>query len=106
VIEKLLLKGAYINAADKCFHTALMYACMQGSESYIISLLLSHGADSTLVNIDNKKAVDFLSSEELKSFFQSESLASMATLVRLGRVEAPEWVRRINNKELLMPAQR
>eukprot|EP01036_Dinobryon_divergens_P031481 gene31481-40883_t len=111
VIEKLLLKGAYINATDKCFHTALMYACMQGSEPYI-SLLLSHGADSTLVNIDNKKAVDFLSSEELKSFFQRESSASMATLVqdehrlRLGRGETPEWVRRINNKELLMPAQR
>ena len=113
VMEKLLLKGAYVNATDKCFHTALMYACMQGSEAYI-SLLLSHGADSTITNIDNKKAIDFLASAELKSFFLSESSASAATTflvedkqrLRLGMAETPEWVRRINSKEYLLPAQR
>ena len=75
VIEKLLSKGAYINATDKCFNTALMYACMQGFEA-CISLLLLCGADSSVVNIDDKSAADLLPSPELKSFFLTAASAA------------------------------
>ena len=112
IVEKILKRGGFINSMDRSMFTPLMYACMCGSQD-LISLLLRHGADSEATNIDNKRAIDLLSSKELQTFFMNAvemekplPLTDNNQQLEAGKRIAPDWVQRLNNKDFIQPARR
>jgi ankyrin repeat protein len=56
-VEMLVSAGIYLNKMNDNGVTALMYSASAGKED-MVKLLLSHGADKTLENLDGFKAID------------------------------------------------
>lgn len=96
-VQKLLSMGADVNSRDRCFRTALMYACGTGSED-VVALLLMCGADPDLVDINQKRAIDFIPSlsDSLKENYLG--LVAKYESVRAGvsQQKLPQWVERLH----------
>lgn len=56
-VKKIIEKGANINAVDGPLTTALMFAAEEGNLD-IVKLLITNGADATLVDRKNETAID------------------------------------------------
>lgn len=56
-VKKIIEKGANVNAVDGPLTTALMFAAEEGNLD-IVKLLITNGADATLVDRKNETAID------------------------------------------------
>lgn len=67
---KKLITNINIDVQDNDGFTALMYACEDNNINFI-KILIKKGCNKELINKDNKKAIDYITDEDLKIKFNN-----------------------------------
>lgn len=101
IVSGLLERGAEVNTQDKAFNTALILAC-KGNNLEVANLLLRHGANIHLSNLDNETAESVLPTEDAKlSFRAAVSVVQPDSLFdyKDHNRNKPHWVQDLNSRK-------
>ncbi|XAV88567.1 MAG: ankyrin repeat domain-containing protein [Candidatus Symbiodolus clandestinus] len=84
-IKKLLDAGADVNFQDTNDNT-LLHIAVQDNEPQVVEFLLDHGADISIKNKEDKRAIDLLSHKKRKSN-PGQSTANLWDSALIARLE-------------------